>query len=104
VGLAAVDLVTRRRALDSVPARLVVGGGAGLATGLVVAALILAGYGTGSALVVLASGVGSAALLGGLACAVRPAGIVGAAITGTLAWFLLGLLQGVFNDRLLSVF
>jgi hypothetical protein len=98
IGLAAVELAGRR-----LP-RPVVAVGAGLLTGLVVAALILIGYGTTSALVVLAAGVGAAALLGGALSALRPGVIVGAAVAGTLTWFLLGLAQGAFNDWLLGVF
>jgi hypothetical protein len=98
VGFAAARLFGPR-----VP-RIVAGLGGGLVTGLVVAALILVGYGTTSALVVLAAGVGAASVLGGAISAVRPPAVVGAAVAGALAWFLLGLLEGVFYNPLLTVF
>jgi hypothetical protein len=97
VGLAAIHLVGHR--LPRIAAGLV----GGLVTGLAIAALILIGYGTGSALVVLAGGIAAASLIGGAISTLRPAGIIGAAVAGVLAWFLLGLLQGAFNDRLLTL-
>jgi hypothetical protein len=98
IGFAAAQLLAPR-----VP-RIAAGLGGGLVTGLVVAALILVGYGTTSSLVVLAAGVGAASLLGGAINAARPPAIAGAAIAGTLAWFLLGLMEGAFYNRLLAVF
>jgi hypothetical protein len=98
VGFAAAQLLAPR-----VP-RVAAGLGGGLLTGLVVAALILAGYGTTSALVVLAAGVGAGSLLGGAISAARPPAIVGAAVAGALAWFLLGLVKGGFYNRLLTLF
>jgi hypothetical protein len=98
VGFAAVDLLGPR-----VP-RIAAGLGGGLITGLVVAVLILLGYGTSSSLVVLATGVGAASLLGGVISTARPSAIVGAAVAGALAWFLLGLMEGAFYNRLLSLF
>jgi hypothetical protein len=102
IGLVAIRLAGRR--LCTATARVAVGAAAGLVTGLVVAGLILTRYGSAPSLVVLAAGVGAASLLAGLVSAIRPAGIVGGAVAGTLAWFLLGLMQGVLNDRLLSLF
>jgi hypothetical protein len=98
VGFAAVRLAAPR-----LP-RVVAGPAGGLVTGVVVAALILVGYGTTSSLVVLAAGVGAASLLGGAISAVRPPAIVGAAVAGALAWFLLGLMEAAFYSRLLAFF
>jgi hypothetical protein len=103
VGLGAVGVVGRRQRAGRSSARFAVATGAGLVAGLIVAALILAAYGTGSSLVVLAGTVAVAGAIGGAVGAVRPAGIVGAAIAGALAWFLVGLLQGAFNNRLLDL-
>lgn len=104
LGLAAIELVGRTRSVDPAAVRVAVGAGAGVVVGLVVAVLILATYGSGSSLVVLAAGVGAAGVLGGLVSAVRPAGIVGGAVAGTVAWFLLGFVQGALNDPLLKLF
>jgi hypothetical protein len=104
LGLAAIELVSRRWRRDNLAARLAAGLGAGAVAGLVVAALILVGYGTGSSLVVLAAGVGAASLLGGAVSVLRPDGIVGAAVAGTLAWFFLGVLRGALDDQLLGLF
>jgi hypothetical protein len=101
VGLVAIELLADGgRAVR----RLVVGLGAGLATGLVIVALILTSYGTGSSLVVLATGVGAASAIGGAVSAIPADAIVGAAVAGTVAWFLLGLVQGALNDQLLGLF
>jgi hypothetical protein len=99
----AVGSVAARPLGRRVP-RIVAGLGGGLLTGLVVAALILIGYGTTSALVVLAAGVGTASLLGGAISAARPPAVVEAAVAGVLAWFVVGLLQGAFYSPLLTVF
>jgi hypothetical protein len=104
VGFVAVEYAGRRLGRDALPTRLGAGAAAGLVVGLVVAALVVTGYGSGASVVVIAAGVGAASLIGGLFSVVRPAGVVGAAVTGTLAWFLLGLLQGVLNDQLLRLF
>jgi hypothetical protein len=98
VGFAAVQLLGPRMP------RIAAGLGGGLVTGLVVAALILVGYGTSSALVVLAAGVGAASLLGGVVSVARPPAVVGGAVAGALAWFLLGLMEGAFYSRLLGLF
>ncbi|GAA1816982.1 hypothetical protein HC028_10660 [Planosporangium flavigriseum] len=98
VGFAAAHLLGRR-----IP-RIAAGLGGGLLTGLVVAALILVGYGTTSALVALAAGVGAASLLGGAISTVRPPALAGAAVAGALAWFVLSLLANGFASRLLTVF
>ncbi|HEV7896470.1 MAG TPA: hypothetical protein VGP31_01305 [Planosporangium sp.] len=84
--------------------RIAAGLAGGLVTGLVVAVLILVGYGTNPSLIVLAAGVGSASLLGGAISALRPSAVVGAATAGALAWFLLGLAQAAFYNRLLGIF
>jgi hypothetical protein len=104
VGLAAIAVLERRgRALTRL-GRLAAGAGAGVVTGLVIVALILTSYGTGSSLVVLATGVGAASVIGGAVSAIPPDAIVGAAVAGTVAWFLLGLVQGALNDQLLGLF
>jgi len=103
IGLVAIELLGHRRALSR-PVRLAVGLGAGVGTGLVIMALILTSYGTGSSLVVLATGVAVASVLGGAVSTIRVDAIVGAAVAGTVAWFLLGLVQGALNDQLLGLF
>jgi hypothetical protein len=84
--------------------RLATGAVVGLVVGIAVAGLILIGYGTGSALVTFALSLAAASTLGGLISGLRRPAIVGAAVAGTLTWLLLGLLQGIFNDRLLHLF
>ena len=104
VGLAAIAVLGRRgRALTRI-GRLATGAGAGVVTGLIIVALILTSYGTGSSLVVLATGVGAASVIGGAISAIPPDAVVGAAVAGTVAWFLLGLVQGALNDQLLGLF
>ncbi len=100
LGLASITLVGRENLIT----RLATGTGTGVLTGLAVAVLILTGYGTSSSLVVLATWVGAASAIGGAVSAIRPDGIVGAAVAGTVAWFLLGLVQGALYGRLLGVF
>jgi hypothetical protein len=104
IGLVAIGLLGRRGRALSHLVRLAVGFGTGVVTGLVIMALILTSYGTGSSLVVLASGVAAASAIGGVVSAIRVDAIVGAAVAGTLAWFLLGLVQGALNDQLLGLF
>jgi hypothetical protein len=104
IGLVAIELLGRRGRALSQLVRLAVGLGSGVVTGLVIMALILTSYGTGSSLVVLATGVAAASAIGGAVSAIRVDAIVGAAVAGTLAWFLLGLVQGALNDQLLGLF
>lgn len=104
IGLVAIELPGRWGRALSPLVRLAVGLGAGVVTGLVIVALILTSYGTGSSLVVLAIGVGAASAIGGAVSAIRVDAIVGAAVAGTVAWFLLGLVQGALNDQLLGLF
>src|SRR6266536_4021523 len=104
LGLVAVRLVGPRLAGDRLPARLAIGAGAGLLLGLAVAGVLLAGYGTHSSLVVIAIAVAAVSLVGGALSGLRPDGIVGGAVAGALAWFLLGFVQGAFNDKLLDLF
>lgn len=105
-GLLAVDLLGRRvpAVAERLPARLGTAAAGGLLVGGVCATLILVGYGTTSAVAVLASAVGVAATLGGSLGGARPTPVIGAAVGGTLAWFVVGLLQGAFYGRLLHVF
>jgi hypothetical protein len=98
LSLAAVEILRVR-----LP-RLLVGALVGLVTGLVVAGLMLLGYGTGRALVVFAAALAAASTVGGLLGGLRPPAVVGAAVAGTFAWLFLGLLQGVFNNVLLNLF
>ncbi|MGC9666833.1 hypothetical protein ACNTMW_09785 [Planosporangium sp. 12N6] len=98
IGLLGADLLGTR-----VP-RPLAGLAGGLVTGLVVAGLVLAGYGTTSSLIVLAAGVGAASLLGGAISALPRPAVVGAAVAGALAWLLLGLMEGAFYSRLLKIF
>src|SRR4051794_18849689 len=84
--------------------RLATGAIVGLLVGLAVAGLILLGYGTGSALVAFAVSLAAASTLGGLISGLHWPAIVGAAMAGTLTWLFLGLVQGIFNDRLLHLF
>jgi hypothetical protein len=84
--------------------RFVTGAIVGLVVGLTVAGLILLGYGTGSALVAFAASLAAASTLGGLISGLRWPAIVGAALAGTLTWLLIGLVQGIFNDKLLNLF
>ena len=105
-GLLAVDLLGRRvpAVAERLPARLGTAAAGGLLVGGVCATLIVVGYGTTSAVAVLASAVGVAATLGGALGGARPTPVIGAAFGGTLAWFVVGLLQGAFYGRLLHVF
>jgi hypothetical protein len=103
VGLAAPDAA--RRFARGTTGRLAVGAAAGLATGAVVAGLVLAGYGTSSPIIVLAAAMAAAQTLGGLlGAALRPAALAGAAVAGALGWFAVGLLQGAFRGSLLELF
>ncbi|GII23582.1 hypothetical protein [Planosporangium mesophilum] len=100
---AAVGLAAARPLGARVP-RVAAALGGGLLVGLVVAALILAGYGTTSSLFVLAAGVAAAGLLGGaVSAALRPP-VAGAAVAGTLAWLLLSVLISGNYNRLLRLF
>jgi len=84
--------------------RLATGATVGLVVGLAVAALILIGYGTSSALVTFALSLAAASTVGGLISGLRWPEIIGAALAGTLTWLLLGLVKGVFDDKLLDLF
>src|SRR6266545_3308550 len=46
----------------------------------------------------------AASLVGGIVAGVRPARAVAAALAGLLAWFAVGVIQGLFSGRLLNVF
>jgi hypothetical protein len=83
--------------------RAIVGALGGAALGLVTVLLILLRYGGASSTVVLAVTVGVAAILGGAAAAL-PGPILAAAVTGTLELFLIGVLVGLFQSPLKSLF
>jgi hypothetical protein len=106
VGLAAVALLTRRAPAAAArwPVRYGAGLAGGLAVGLAGAALVLMVYGTPDAILVLAAALGGASLLGGIMAGVRPARAVAAALAGLLAWFAVGVIQGLFSGHLLNVF
>ncbi len=106
VGLGAVDLAGRRVSglAGRAPLRLAVAGGGGLAVGTAGGGLMLAGYGTSATFARLAGTVAVAGLLAGLIGAVRPARLVGAALAGTLAWFLIGFVKGLWAGQLRQLF
>jgi hypothetical protein len=83
--------------------RAIVGALGGAVLGLVTVSLILLRYGGASSTVVLAVTVGVAAVLGAGAAAL-PRPILAAAVTGTLELFLVGVLAGLFQTPLKSVF
>jgi hypothetical protein len=91
------------------PARLrlllqaLVGAAAGAVLGLITVVLILLRYGSASSTVVLAVTVGAAALIGGGAAAL-PRPILTAGITSTLELFVIGVLAGLFQSPLKSLF
>src|SRR6266545_805512 len=103
---AALALPTRRApaAAGRWPIRYGAGLAGGLAVGLAGAALVLMVYGTSDAILVLAAALGGASLVGGIVAGVRPARAVAAALAGLLAWFAVGVIQGLFSGRLLNVF
>src|SRR6266498_3151971 len=101
-GDAVLALIDAALALPTVIAASLLGGG--LAVGLAGAALVLMVYGTSDAILVLAAALGGASLVGGIVAGVRPARAVAAALAGLLAWFAVGVIQGLFSGRLLNVF
>ncbi len=106
VGLAGVNLLAARRpgALGSWPARLAAGAGAGLLTGLAVAAPIALGYDRLPSIVVLAVTVGAAATIGGALAAVRPVHVVAAGVTGALGVFAATFVLNIFSPDLLHLY
>jgi hypothetical protein len=105
-GLAVVELLSRRvaRIRERVLVAAATGLASGLAVGALVAAAILLRYGTDRTIVVIAVAIATAAALGGVPAAVRPAAVIGAGFAGTLAWYAVGLLQGLFASSLLRLF
>jgi hypothetical protein len=92
-----------RQAAGGPTRRTIVGVLGGAALGLVAALLIVLRYGGASSTVVLAVTVGVAAILGAAAAAL-PRPILAAAVTGTLELFLVGVLIGLFQTPLKSLF
>jgi hypothetical protein len=84
--------------------RYAAGAVGGLVVGALIAVLIIIGYGTTSAIVLVAATIGSAAVIGGALAGVRPGAVVAAGLAGTLAWFAVGFVQGLFRSQLLHVF
>jgi hypothetical protein len=80
-----------------------VGAIGGAALGLITVVLILVRYGAGSSTVVLAVTVGVAAVVGSAAAAL-PRPILAAAVTATLELFLVGVIAGLFQSPLKSMF
>jgi hypothetical protein len=102
VGLCTADALSRR--IGSPARRVAVGAAAGLVVGLVCAGLVIAGYGTTAALLVLAGAVATTGVVGGAVGGLRPAAVVGAALAGALTWFLIGLFESAYLNRLLDLF
>jgi hypothetical protein len=83
--------------------RLLLGGAAGAACGLLAGGLILFGYGVGSSVVIIGSTVAIAGLLGG-ACAVLPNDPLYGGIAATLAVSVTGVALNLFQAPLKTAF
>jgi hypothetical protein len=104
-GLAVVELLAGRfSAVRRTWVRYGTGAASGLAIGALAAVLVVIAYGTGNSILVLALAVAVAAMLGGALAGPSPSAVVGAGFAGTLAWFGVGVLQGLFHGRLVRVF
>jgi hypothetical protein len=100
-GLAAVDLVDRRRGQATVRwAGAIL---ASLLVGVLAAVAVVAGYG-GAASGVLAGTIAAAAVVGGAIAGIRPAPVVGAIVTAVLAVFAVVFLVNFLHDPLTSLF
>jgi hypothetical protein len=103
-GAAVAVAITTSGRTRSARWRLLVGTGAGLVVGAAAGGLIVIGYGTAQALVALALAIAVSAALGGALSGVRVPAVVAAGLAGLLAWYGVGLLEGLFNGRLQRVF
>ncbi len=102
VGLATTALRVAGPAAAGVR-RAIAGSVGGAVLGLITVGLILLRYGDGSSIAVLAATLGAAATIGGVA-AVLPRPVLAAAVTGTLEVFVIGIIAGLFQSPLKSLF
>ncbi|GIJ51036.1 hypothetical protein Val02_79220 [Virgisporangium aliadipatigenens] len=85
-------------------ARSLIGAGVGLVIGGVAAGLVLLGYGRAEALVALAAAIAIAAAVGGALSGLPAPAVLAAGLAGTLGWFAVTLLEGLFAGKLQEVF
>lgn len=106
VGLVTANLLTRyaRAALARPALRLAIGGGAGVLTGLLVAAPIMLEYGELPSILTLSGAVATAAALGGLLTGVRHHTVIAAGACGALGVFVVGLVERAFQPDLRELF
>jgi hypothetical protein len=84
--------------------RWLIGSLAGLTTGLLVAAVVVLGYGSHSPDLVLALSVMVACTLGGAVVAFPPVKIMAAGVAATLGAFVVGVALNVFQNHIVDLF
>jgi hypothetical protein len=84
--------------------RWLTGAVAGAATGVIVGALVILGYGSRTADLVLALSVLVACALGGAGAALPPTAVVAAGIAATLGAFVVGVALNVYQSRIVDLF
>lgn len=106
VGLATGNLLGRfaSTVLTRPVRRLLISGAAGAVTGLAVAVPVLLGYEGLPSIAGISGAIAAAALLGGLLGGIRDRAVVAAGTCGTLAVFVIGLLEQAFQGDLRMLF
>jgi hypothetical protein len=102
-GLAGAVWWATRRPGGLLP-RVLAGGLAGLAVGLVAGGLVLLGYGDDPRDLVLAGTVAVACLLGGALAGLVPARLMAAGVVATLGAFVVGVVLNFFQSRIVDLF
>jgi hypothetical protein len=103
-GVATITWRTTRRPDLGPWARRLIGTVAGLATGLLVAAVVVLGYGSHRPDLVLALSVMAACLVGGALVAFLPAQIMASGVAATLGAFVVGVALNVFQTHIVDLF
>jgi hypothetical protein len=103
-GVAAASWWTTRHPGGTLARRGLTGTAAGLVTGLLVAAVVVLGYGSHSPDLVLALSVMAACTLGGAVVAFPAVKIMAAGVAATLGAFVVGVALNVFQNRVVDLF